>query len=48
MRLIGLREIERQLEPAIASNGGIETNQDIAKRHFSSPCHTRRDTTGER
>jgi hypothetical protein len=47
MRLVGLREIERQLEPAIASSGGIETNQDIAKHHFSSPCHPRRDTTGE-
>ncbi|HMD66723.1 MAG TPA: hypothetical protein VKG22_08765 [Stellaceae bacterium] len=48
MRLVGLREIECQIEPATAGNGGIETNQDIAKRHFSSPCHGRRDTPGER
>jgi hypothetical protein len=30
MRLVGRREIERQLEPATAGSGGIETNQDIA------------------
>jgi len=34
--------IERQPEPAIAGRGGIETNQNIAKRHFCSPCHRRR------
>jgi hypothetical protein len=46
MRLVGLREIERQLQPAIAGSGGIETNQYIAKCHCSSACHSRRDTRG--
>ena len=34
----GLRQIERQLQPAIAGLGGIEANQDIAKPHSRSPC----------
>jgi len=33
---VELREIERQPEAGTAGSGGIETNQDIAQRHFSS------------